>query len=264
VLSTAAIILQSGAGLNVKYAERSIRRGERGLALFGGKAAEARERRRHHQVEWIKRAARQVHWGEGGGQHVARVVEHGFEIAGGEAVGQGAENFGRLVEPEAGDDFGGLLRVLHPGWLPGDGGDEVGFLAQTRRDDPGQFFHLVAVGRAQGDEEFAAIGEILLIQLQPPHRRLAGGKQVQNLRVEAQPGKARRHEQEQDHPPRVTPPGFHGSRKPSTVSLLRVLSSRQLPSERRSKRQGGATCLFDRPLQTCNQARRAVGSPPPA
>ena len=118
--------------------------------------------------------------------------QHGLEVAGRQPVGQGAERLRRLVEPQAGDQFRHLRRLLHPGRLPGHAGDQVRLLPQPGRQRACQPFRLLGLRRPNGDDEFPGVGKMLLVELQALHRRLVGRQQVEHLDINAHPPPADR------------------------------------------------------------------------
>ena len=152
------------------------------------------------QVERIKRAPRQIHRRHRGGEQFARFVERGFELVGRETVGERGEIGGRLVEPQPAEQFAELFGMFHPRRLPGDFGDEIGFLPQTRGEFAGQFFRGVGIRRAQRHHQFAGVGEMLLVKFQPLHRRLVRRQQIEHVHVEAQPREAEADGHEQQAP----------------------------------------------------------------
>ena len=153
-----------------------------------------------------------------------------LEIFGREAIGQRGEISRRLVEPHPAEQFAELLRLFHPRRLPRHLGDEVGFLPQPRREFAGQFFGGLGIRRAERDDEFARVGEMLLVKFQALHRRLVRRQQVEHVHVEAQPHEAERDSHEEQSPPPAFQKGTHGDKNPSTVSPVLEFSSRQPPS----------------------------------
>jgi hypothetical protein len=71
-----------------------------------------------------------------------------------------------LIQPEVRDQFGGLRRVFHPRRLPNRATHQFRALARLFRNRSRGAFNRFRVGRADCDDEFVGVREILLVQLQ--------------------------------------------------------------------------------------------------
>ena len=91
--------------------------------------------------------------------------------------------------------------MFHPRRLPGHLRDQIGLLPQTLRQCARQSFRLVGVRRAEGDDQFAGVGEMLLVKFQALDRRLVRRQQVEDVHVEAQPPRAEANRHHEQRPP---------------------------------------------------------------
>ena len=107
-----------------------------------------------------------------------------------------------MIEPEAGDQLGGLRGVFEPRRLPGDFGNKTGFAPQASGDGARGALGGLTVRRANREDQLPRIGEILLENFQPLHCGRAAGQQIQNLDVETQ---ARHAEAERDQQQEAQP-----------------------------------------------------------
>ena len=164
-----------------------------------------------------------------------------LQLAGRQPVGQRAESFRRLVEPQAAEQFGHLRRVFHPGRLPGHARDQVRLLPQAGGQRARQPLRPFGLRGAEGDHQFPGVGEMLLVKLQALHRRLIGRQQIEDIHVKAEPPQpeADRHEQQA---PTTSVSGTNSRREKAFQGFSRA-SVFQPPAAvgPRSKRNGGAS-----------------------
>ncbi len=178
------------------------------LAIAQDRRGRGGVRRQACETEGIVTQLRDFAWRQGRGELLPRGVERLRQIGPGEAVGELAEDFRRLIEPKVSDEFRGLRGMLKPGRLPGDRSSEVLALRQRFRDPPRGGVGGVGSGRLHRDDEFAGIGKVLLINFQPLHRRQVRRQQVEHLDVESKAGKAAPDWNQRDQPKPATE-GFH-------------------------------------------------------
>ena len=95
-----------------------------------------------------------------------------FELVGREAIGQRGKLCRRLIEPQPAEQFAELFRMFHPRRLPRDFFDQIGLLPQPRRQFACQSLRRVGVRRAERDNQFARVREMLLVKFQSLDGRL--------------------------------------------------------------------------------------------
>src|SRR5208282_1657134 len=144
-----------------------------------------------------------------GGELVARFGENTGEIGFGKTIGKPVEDFRRLIQPQAGNEFGGLFGMFQPRRLPGHVGYQIGFAAQSPGDGlrggGGQF----GVGRLDSDDEFAGVGEMLLINFEADNGGNITGQQIEHFGVETQVRYSSDNWNKQQKPPPMKPARFH-------------------------------------------------------
>ena len=170
------------------------------------------------------------------------------------------KNFRRLIQPKISDEFTGLLGMFQPGRLPGDGGNEVGRAPQIFGDGFDGLLGGFTIRRADGDDQFARIREMLLVNFEALHGGNLRREQVEHLDIQMQPRKTRDDWNEQQPPPSRP---FHGKNSPSSVSPVCEFCSRhelvslrvncQLPPTLAARSAGG----------NWNHPKRLGGAPRP-
>src|SRR5438445_7386486 len=119
------------------------------------------------ESEGVVAESREVAGRQGGGQCVARGRQQRIEVRGRETVGQLTKSFRRLIEPQAGDQFGGLRGMFEPRRLPGDFGDEIGFATQALGDVARGALSCLAVGGVNVENQLARVGKMMLVDFKP-------------------------------------------------------------------------------------------------
>ena len=232
---------QIHGGLHIQHAEFSIGGRKHLIALIHGHAADVGQRRHRQEIERVERTTRQVHRRHRGGEQFAGFVQRRLELVGRELVGQRGKISGRLVEPQPAEQFAELIGSFQPRRLPRHFGDEIGFLPQTRRQFASEPLRPVGIWCAECDNQFAGVGEVLLVKFQALDGWLVRRQQVEDVHVKAQPRQAEADRHDEQRPPPAFQKVNHGERKPSKVSPVREFSSRQPPSGLRSKRNGSGS-----------------------
>ena len=92
----------------------------------------------------------------------------------------------RLVKPKKAQQLGGLFRMLEPWRLPNDRGHQIAFRPETFSDSAGGLFGTVGVWRFDRDDQFAGVGEMLLIEFQALDDFQFGREKVEHFHIEFQ------------------------------------------------------------------------------
>ena len=195
-----AIRSQFSARLNKQQAKLAVCRTEHFLLLAKSWRRASGAFRQTCQAEWViaqpgdflrRKRCRQF-FACGGKRRTQRSA--------GQAIGQVAKNFGRLIKPEITDQFRGLVRMLEPGRFPHHCSHEIRLLAQAFGDAAGCRFGLCRVRCLQRDDEFARVSKVLLINPQTLDCRQIPRQQIEHFHVESKPRQAERYRRQQQQP----------------------------------------------------------------
>ena len=104
--------------------------------------------------------------------------------------------------------------------------DEVRCALQIFGDGFCGLFGSFAVRRLDGDDEFARVGEMLLVKFQPLNGGNIRRQQVENFDIKMQSRESGDNRNEQQQPPPTKPMTVHGKNSPSKVSPVRGFSRR--------------------------------------
>jgi hypothetical protein len=76
----------------------------------------------------------------------------------------------------------------------------------------GAGFGVLGIGGSEGDDQFARVGELLLVEFQALDGREIGGEQVENLDIEFEPREAQTEKSEKRQDPARARDELHGRR----------------------------------------------------